>query len=327
MNARGLTLAAHTAYDAGADRTMRFNKLDLNLLVALDVLLAEASIARAAERLHMSASATSNALARLREHLDDELLVQVGRKMELTPRAELLRDAVRDVLTRVETTIAAQPEFVPARSDREFRLFVSDYSQATLLPHVAALAWRQSPTIRFSFLPHVENPQRSLERGEVDLMVMPEDFCSPHHPTEVVLNETFQCVLWEENPLAQRALSFEDYVAASHVIMQPPGTLAPAFERWFLERYGISRKVGITTYSFAAAAHLVVGTDRIATIHRRLAVQLKKMLPIVLLDPPVPFSNMHQAIQWHKYRSTDPGIVWLRRVFHDAARLMDGVHA
>lgn len=302
---------------------MRFNKLDLNLLVALDVLLSEASINRAAARLHMSASATSNALARLRRHLGDELLVQVGRKMELTPRAELLREAVRDVLSRVDTSIAAQPEFVPHQSYREFRVSVSDYSHTTLIPHVTRLAWAQAPAVQFNFQPHTENPQRTLERGEADLLVMPENFCSPHHPKETVLQEAFVCVLWNGNPLAARGVTFDDYVNASHVIMQPPGTQAPTFERWFLERFGVSRKVGITTYSFVAAVHLVIGTDRIATIHRRLALQLQTMLPITILDSPVPFDAMNLAIQWHKHRGSDPGLLWLRGVFAEAARRTD----
>ena len=99
---------------------MRFNKLDLNLLVALDALLTEQSISRAAEKIHLSQSAMSNALARLREYFDDELLIQVGRRMEPTPRAEVLRDAVNDVLRRIEGSIAAQPAFVAAESTREF---------------------------------------------------------------------------------------------------------------------------------------------------------------------------------------------------------------
>ena len=111
---------------------MRFKKLDLNLLVALDVLLKERSVSRAAEVLNLSASATSNALARLREYFDDELLVQIGRKMELTPRAEGLHAAVRDVLLRIDSTIATQPAFEPDRSDRMFRIFASDYTQVVL---------------------------------------------------------------------------------------------------------------------------------------------------------------------------------------------------
>src|SRR5205085_11334612 len=99
---------------------MRFNKLDLNLLVALDAMLAERNISRDAERMHMSQSAMSNALARLRLYFEDELLVQIGRRMELTPRAEALQDIVRDVLVRVDAGVLTSPSFDFARSDREF---------------------------------------------------------------------------------------------------------------------------------------------------------------------------------------------------------------
>lgn len=97
---------------------MRFKNLDLNLLVALDLLLKERNISRAAEKLHITQSAMSNALARLRDYFGDELLVQVGRRMELTPRAELLREPVRDILVRIESSVTATPRFDPAESDR-----------------------------------------------------------------------------------------------------------------------------------------------------------------------------------------------------------------
>ncbi len=97
---------------------MRFNKLDLNLLVALDVLLVERNVSRSADRLHVTQSAVSNALARLRDYFDDEILVPVGRRMELTPRAELLKEAVRDILVRIESSVTAKPLFEPRTSDR-----------------------------------------------------------------------------------------------------------------------------------------------------------------------------------------------------------------
>lgn len=302
---------------------MRFNKLDLNLLVALDALLAECSITRAAERLHMSASAMSSALARLREYFEDDLLVQVGRRMEITPRAEVLRDAVRDVLMRIDAGIAAQPQFDPAQADREFRVSVSDYSQATLVPHLMALTWRQAPTLRFNFVPQVDNPQRALERGEVDLLVIPQGMGSEHHPTETLFNERFTCVVWSGSELARQPLSFEAYTAAGHVVMQPVSPTGYSFETWFVQRYGVSRRVDVRTYSFLAAAQLVQGTDRIATVHHRLALRLQRMLPITLLEPPFPIPEMQQSMQWHKYRSLDPAIVWLRALLHDAVRAMD----
>jgi LysR family nod box-dependent transcriptional activator len=125
---------------------MRFNKLDLNLLVALDAMLLERNISRAAERLHVSQSAMSSSLARLRTYFDDPLLVQVGRRMELTPRAQALKEVVRDILGRVDTAIATRPQFDPAQSDREFRLLVSDYTLVTLMPHLLALVRRKSRT-------------------------------------------------------------------------------------------------------------------------------------------------------------------------------------
>ncbi len=303
---------------------MRFNKLDLNLLVALDAMLAETSISRAAERLHMSQSAMSNALARLRDYFDDELLVQVGRRMELTPRAEALRDVVHDVLLRVDTSIATQPQFDPAKAEREFRVFISDFTLTTLMPHVLALA-RHAPGVRFSLQPQVEDPARALERGEVDLLVLPVDYCSPHHPTEPLFIETFSCVLWNGSQLARAPLTFEQYAAAGHVAVQPSGSQLSSFEGWFVQRYGLVRRDEVSTYSFASAAGLVVGTERIATVHSRLARFAAGHLPVTIQAPPLPLPEMQQAMQWHKYRSKDPGLLWLRKVFLQGVAEMDGV--
>lgn len=302
---------------------MRFNRLDLNLLVALDALLKECSITRAAERLNLSPSATSNALARLREYFDDELLVQVGRRMEPTPRAQGLQEAVRDVLVRVDSAIAIQPEFDPSTSDRVFRIFVSDYTQMVFVPHVLALASAARCTARFEFLPQVSNPQRSLERGEADLLIIPRGFLSPDHPEELLYTEEFLCVVWREGALAQGELTFERYLAAGHVVMQPQGGIGDSFEVWFAKRYGVTRRVAVTTYGFSALPAMVVGTDLIATVHARLARALQPAWPIELRTPPLPTAPMEQGLQWHKYRSMDPGLVWLRTLLKKAAERMD----
>ncbi|MCE4556600.1 LysR family transcriptional regulator [Roseateles cellulosilyticus] len=305
---------------------MHFNKLDLNLLVALDALLTERSISRAAERLHMSQPAMSNALARLRSYFDDPLLVQVGRKMEATPRAEALREAARDVLVRVDATITAQPRFDATQSDREFNLLVSDFTLSVIGQHLVALASRQSAKVRFRFHSQVDNPQRALERGEADMLVIPSGYCSPDHPTETLFEEEFSCVVWRESRLArQGSLSFDDYTAAGHVVVQPPGGMT--FESWFMQRYGVSRRIDVTSFSFATAPSLVVGTERIATVHSRLARLAASQLPLVLLEPPMPMPRMVQAIQWHKYRTQDPGLLWLRHLLRDAAAEMDALSA
>jgi DNA-binding transcriptional LysR family regulator len=301
---------------------MRFNKLDLNLLVALDALLSEQSISRAGEKIHLSQSAMSNALARLREYFEDELLVQVGRKMEPTPRAEALRDHVRDILVRIDATVAAQPEFVPAEANRLFRMFVSDYTMTTLMPHLFKLAYQQAPGIRFDLRPQIAYPHRVLERGEADLLIIPKEYCSADHPAEVLLEETFCCVLWDQSPLAQGEMTRERYMAAGHVVVQV-GDGQTALEDWFMQRLGIVRRVEASTYSFISPAYLLAGTDRIATMHRRLAIEASRSLPIVLRDVPVAVPTMEQAIQWHKHRTSDPGLTWLRGLLKAAVAAMD----
>jgi DNA-binding transcriptional LysR family regulator len=300
---------------------MRFNKLDLNLLVALDAMLVLRSITRAAQRLHLSQSAMSNALSRLREYFDDELLVQVGRKMEPTPRAQTLQEAVRDVLLRIDTSIAAVPRFDSSSSDREFILFVSDYTMEVLIPHALALAASERSTVRFKLLPQVASPARSLERGEADLLVIPKAYCSPDHPAEVVFEEEHVCVVWNESTAARAGMSFERYAEAGHVVMLPTDSGHPSFEGWFVERFGLSRRIAVTTYSFAALPFLVIGTELVATVHARLARCLAS-LPITILPVPLPMPQMEQAMQWHKYRATDPGLVWLRQLMKGAATLM-----
>lgn len=301
---------------------MRFNKLDLNLLVALDALLSEQNISRAAEKIHLSQSAMSNALSRLRDYFNDELLVQVGRKMEPTPRAEALKDAVRDILVRVDATVAAHPEFVPAQANRLFRLFVSDYTMTTLMPHLFALAYKEAPGIRFELRPQVAYPHRVLERGEADLLIIPKEYCSTEHPAEVLLEETYCCVVWNHSPLSQGEMTNERYMAAGHVIVQV-GDAQTTLEDWFMQRLGVVRRVEASTYSFVSPAHLLVGTNRIATMHRRLAEEAARSLPIVLREAPVPVPTLEQAMQWHKHRTSDPGLTWLRRLLKEAVAKMD----
>lgn len=301
---------------------MRFNKLDLNLLVALDALLTEQNISRAAEKVHLSQSAMSNALSRLRTYFDDELLVQVGRRMEPTARAELLKDAVRDILVRVETTVAEQPRFDPALSNRSFRLLVSDYTMMTLMPHVIERAYRQAPHVRFELRHQATNPQRMLERGDADLLIIPKDFCSSEHPSQVLLEERYCCVLWQCSRLAQGQLTEARYLGAYHVSMQPHEGVA--LSDWFLQGLGVQRHIEVSTFSFLSQAQLVVGTDRIATMHQRLARQALHFLPVVTRDLPLSnMPNMTQMMQWHSHRTNDPGLIWLRGLLEQAVAAMD----
>lgn len=304
---------------------MRFKKLDLNLLVALDALLTERNVTRAGERLFLSQSAMSNALARLRQYFNDELLVPVGGKLELTPRAELLHQAVRDVLLRIDTTVAAQPEFDPAASDREFTMFVSDYSMEVLIPRLLALAAQRRSKVRLRLKPQVAHPHRSLENGDADLLIIPDVFCSPDHPQERLFEDHFVCAVWKDSPLAEGEMTIERYMSASHVIMRPADDELPVLEKWLTSSHGLQRQIAVSTYNFGAIPFMVVGTDLIGTVHSRLVQRVLPAIAVVLKPLPLPTANFLQAMQWHKYRTRDPGLVWLRSLLHEAASHMDDV--
>lgn len=298
---------------------MHFHRLDLNLLVALDVLLTERNITRASERLHLSQPALSGALGRLREYFGDGLLVQVGRKMVPTPLGESLAAPVREILLKVETTIQLRPVFDPAASCRNFKLLMSDYVATVLMTQALPRLQAQAPGVTFELLPYSELQWEALERGEVDFLVMPSQYIREGHPAEPLFEDGYTCVAWAGNERIGETLTLEQYLALGHVAVRFGAQRVPAFDEWFFERFGYARKIEIVTASFNAIPQLLVGTPRIATVQRRLAAFYAHYLPLKLLEPPIEIPTLHESIVWHRYRDQDPGILWLRQMLRQVA--------
>ncbi|WP_157264079.1 LysR family transcriptional regulator [Azohydromonas aeria] len=292
---------------------MRLGHFDLNLLVTLDALLETCSISRASERLHIGASATSSALGRLREQFGDELLVQVGRRMQPTPLAQSLRQPVRDILLRAQATLAASAEFDPSSAQRRFIFNASDYATTVLLTPLAQLLESEAPGISLDIVSLGSNNLQRLERGEVDFAIYPTVNASPDHPQEPLLNETYSCVVWTGYQLRSNTLSFEDYMAARHVAAQFGDQRVNTFESWFLSKHGVARNVVATTSTFNALPLLVVGTQRIATMHTRLARMYARMLPLRVLPPPFAIPELQLVMQWNRHHDLDAAHMWLRQ--------------
>lgn len=297
---------------------MRFNKLDLNLLVALDALLTEQNVTRAGNRLHLSQSSMSGALARLREYFDDELFVLIGRRLMPTPFAESLIKPVRNVLLQIESTVLTRPGFEPAVAVRHFKMLISDFSQSILMTRLLPKLQAQAPGITLEFLLQINNPFEELERGDVDFLIIPENYTSPVQPKASLFNETYTCVIWNENMLVGDALTFEQYRSMGHVIAQF-GRAHYTFETWFQDEYGYTLNAEISTGHLSGLSELVVGTNRIATVHRMLANKQARYLPIRLLDPPMPTPSLQQTLQWHQYHDSDPGNQWMRNLIIETA--------
>ena len=299
---------------------MRFKKLDLNLLVALDHLVTLKSVSLAAEKMFMSQSAMSNALNRLRQYFDDPLLVQVGKRMEVTPRAEAMHPAIREILVRIEATIDTRLEFDPTESSRTFNVLVSDYSLRVLIPQVMAEMERQGARVGLNFLMQSNTPQTMLERGDADLLVSPDIFTSPDHPSQLLFEDEYIVIACAKGPHAGTTMDLDLYGSARHVVLVPPnmsGMSTPVEER-YLKTLRISRQVDLSTFSFTSIPHLVVGTGRIATVHRLLAEKSGLGEEIVQFPLPFDMPRFRQMMQWHSYRDQDPGIGWLRNVFANA---------
>jgi LysR family nod box-dependent transcriptional activator len=291
---------------------MRFKHLDLNLLVALDVLLEEQNITHAAARLHMTQSATSGVLGRLRTYFEDDLLVQVGRKMMPTPLAKELEIPVREVLLKIQTSITAKPVHDISESKRHFRIMASDYLISVVFAEVIQAVNREAPQITFELMSPGDTAVEMLMRGEVDLMIAPEHYVAKEHPSQLLFEEQHVCVLWEGNTSIGEHLSLERYLELGHVSVAFGRSRTPGIEEWFMNQYGCKRRLEVITHDFNTLPQLVIGTERVATMHSRLARLYARSLPLRILPPPVELPAMREYMSWHRSLDRDPMLRWLR---------------
>jgi LysR family nod box-dependent transcriptional activator len=301
---------------------MRYHKLDLNLLTALKALLAERNVTRAGESVHVTQSAMSGILARLREYFGDPLIVQVGRKMELTPLAESLVEPVTDVLLRIDATIATRPEFDPLTTRRHFSVVASDYSINVLLLDVLRHVHRDAPGMSVEFRMPSESAAAELEAGEVDFIINPESQNSPLQSGVVLFEDSYVIVVDADNSEIGDSITIDQYLALRHVAFKSGKHGLPQFETWIANRYGDERRVEVVAHSFYLLPRLVIGTTRIATMHTRLATQLARSLRIRLVKPAFDIPHLVELLQWHKYRDLDPGSMWLRDMILSGARAL-----
>jgi DNA-binding transcriptional LysR family regulator len=298
---------------------MRFKGLDLNLLVALDTLLAERSVTQAAVRLHLTQSAVSNALARLRATLGDELLVPSGRRLVLTPFAEELRGQVRDILMRIDATVLANPDFRPETSQRHFRIACSDFVAEAVLGDVVREIARVAPGISLDLLSMVsDQTHQQLQTGDIDLVVAPDHYCRAGNLQLAILSEPWTCVAWARNRSFGATISAEQYARAEHVVLQPVGQVA--LDEHLLEQRGIRRRAMVTVPVFNWTLRLLTGTERIATLPRRFAVGHARALQLKLVRPLFDLPPLTESMQWHPSRDRDRALAWLRQVIVRACR-------
>lgn len=291
---------------------MRYQHLDLNLLVALDVLLEEQNITRAAGRLHMTQSATSGVLNRLRTYFEDDLLTQVGRKMMPTPLARELHPSIREILFKIQTSIARRPIDEPATSKRHFRIMASDYVINVLLKDVLQVVHQEAPSITFAFLSPDPQSTGMINRGEIDMMAAPEQFMPTDQPSGLLFEEQFVCVTWAGNAEVGATLTLEDWQRLGHIAVEFGRERIPGLEETLFSEFGLNRRLEVVANSYHSLPHLLIGTTRVATMHRRLAAQYASHLPLRIDPVPVELPVMREFMGWHRSLDNDPIFNWLK---------------
>lgn len=299
---------------------MRFEQLDLNLLVALDILLEEQNITRSAERLHLSQSATSGILSRLRTFFEDDLLVQIGKKMQPTPLAMELQDPVASVLAKVRATIIGKKANKPELSERHFKIIASDYVVQVLLSHMVAEVALHAPSVTFEFLTPFAHEENILAKGGADLMVAPEDVVLSTYSSVPLISDELVCIADANNEEVGEELSFEQFNSMGHVSVGFARVSLQSIEHWLIDTFGTNRKIEIITSDFSTMVYVLLNTKRIAILPKHFADVHAQREAVKFVKLPFTPPKLKESMMWHPTLENDPMHRWLRQKIIDSAQ-------
>lgn len=301
--------------------------LDLNLLRVFDAVARERHVTRAAQRLNLSQPAVSNALARLRAALNDELFLRRPGGVEPTELALALAGPVAEVLDRLRDTLAVHAPFDPASSDRVFTVALSEYAEAVLAPPLLERMGREAPGCLLA-IRHADrtNWQALLERGEAELAVgvLPEP---PAIYTRIrLLPEGFMTLMRKGHPLATGVMTEDRLITFPHLLHSPNGSRDGALDVALATR-GKKRRLGAVVAHLSAVPEILARTDMVMTLSGRLALLLADAHGLVVRESPVEIRHTRLSMIFHRRLESDDGHAWLRRLILAVARDVPAVEA
>jgi DNA-binding transcriptional LysR family regulator len=300
---------------------MNLAGLDLNLLVALDALLREANVSRAAMRIGLSQPAASHALQRLREVLGDPLLVRTGARMELTPRAQALRGPLAQALDQVRGLFIPD-DFDAASSERQFRLMMPDLAVELLVPPLMEKIARLAPNVRLDIVPWRGPAIFSAEFARtIDLVISIGDAFRGFH-RQLLYTDRDALAVRRGHPVGRKLARREAFLKAAHVAVVIRGQNEDLIGGW-LRAKGIERRIALVVPGYLEALHVVAGTDLIAFVPGRLIAALAEPLSLKAVTPPLD-PGIDEQFMFHPTRAQfDPGSIWLRNLMLQTGRELD----
>lgn len=290
-------------------------RLDANLLVAFDAILAERKLGPAGERIGMSQVAMSGALARLRRLLDDPIVIRSGKLVSLSPKAEEMRPYVRDALTEIRRTLGALGSFDPATSGRDFSIVASDYALSILASPLLTAIDAQAPGVSVTFGALPEDPsETATDLLRHDVVIAATGVVPGHRRT--LFTDEFVCLVSADNPrLHDGALGAEDLQELGHVVVTFGESTSTPADRALADA-GIVPRRAITTHGFLVTPRLVSGTNLVTLVPGRLASSVPPELGLVVAATPLPRTELVEAAHWNPGSAADPALRWLLDVLH-----------
>jgi DNA-binding transcriptional LysR family regulator len=309
---------------------MSLQSIDANLLVALYALLLEKNVTRAARRVGREQSSMSHALARLRDHFGDPLLVRAGRVMVLTERARLLVDPVEAAVAQVERVFAPEAPFDPRTSTRVFRLGTTDNLELYVLPALVALLAEEAPAIDLRSYHLSGDWAQALARGDLDLKLGREYPPSLGLHAEELCEERFVGVVRDGHPFVGARPTLAEYARAAHVVVAPtaaPGAEIRSSVDAALARRGLARRVVLTVSHFLVAPHTVAGSGLVLTAPQRLVAPFLGPLQLQVFSLPIRLRNYRLSQVWAERMHLDPAHRFLREAVRRALGRSRGIDA
>jgi DNA-binding transcriptional LysR family regulator len=285
--------------------------LDLDLLVTLDMLLAERNVTRAAKRLNLSQPALSARLTRLRDIFEDPLLLPAQRGMLPTKRALELQAPLHEALEGVRRVVAESARFEPSSTAAAIAIAASDYGQYSILMPLVAVLRTEAPSIRIAWRTiDASVLTAQMERGEVDLALMTPETAPEPLRMRKLYRERYVAIARAGHPIVQGSLDLDALCTLDHVVVSPQGGGFSGPSDAALEAIGRSRRVVLSAPGFLIVPEIIARSDMIALVPHRIVGDRSVRLQI--LEPPLTVQGFEIAMVWHDRTTTHPLQRWLR---------------
>ena len=304
-------------------RPMNLRNFDLRLLRVFDALMEEGNVTRAASRLNLTQSATSQALAKLRSALGDPLFVRSGQGMHPTAKAAAMAAPVREALELISTAVSASQAFDPKTSRRAFRVGATDHALMLFLPGLAKRVASSAPGVQL--ITTAVSPDRGLDyirEGRIDLLIayfvvtkVPGNF-----RTRPFFRDTYRVLARKGHPQFRSRISLDTFARAGHVVVAPRETWQPGPMDLALAQAGLKRDIRVMVPHYMVVPYVVAETDLVATLPSRAAIRLTRGLPIQTFRPPLEVASFRLEMAWDERHHHDPAHKWLRELLTELGK-------